>query len=238
MTDSHLRKGNGYTMRLHSMNVKKVAGLAAAVLVGLPLAACGSDDPAAASEPSSNSASPEPVAEVKGLTGESTAVALDAGFVKALKSLKLAPGVVGDAELTKKGSVVFPISGGDVTYYEPGSIDPYVQGMIEHDGSGLSLTAGKTTVELTDFTVDPGTSQLFGDVAVNGKTAVKDAFLFALDGRTLKPLQTAGGGKAILEGTEVKISEDAAPLLNDTFGTDAIEPGLLVGVATITIDTK
>ncbi|CAN5869184.1 hypothetical protein BH20ACT6_BH20ACT6_19680 [soil metagenome] len=225
-------------MRLHSKNSKMAAGLAAAVLLGLPLAGCGSDDTAAADEPSSNSATPEPVAEVEALSGESTAVALDAGFVEALESLKLTPGVVGGAELTKKGSLVFPISGGDVTYYEPGSIDPYVQGMIEHDGSGFSLTAGKTTVKLTDFTVDPGTSQLFGDVAVNGKSAAKDAFLFALDGRTLKPLQTGSGDTAILEGTKVKISEDAAPLLNDTFGTDAIKPGLLVGIATITINTK
>ena len=214
-----------------------VAGLAAAALVGLPLAACGSDDTAAADEAGS-SAMPEPVAQVEGLTGESTAVALDSGFVEALESLKLTPGVVGDAELTTSGSLVFPITGGDVTYYEPGSIDPYVQGEVQHEGSGFSLTAGKTTVDLTNFTVDPGTSQLFGDVSVNGKSAVEDAFLFQLDGRTLKPLQTGKGGTAILEGTKVLISEDAAPLLNDTFGTTAVKPGLLVGIATITINTK
>ena len=39
-----------------------------------------------------------------------------------------------------------------------------------------------------------------------------------------------------LEGTEVKISEPAAGLLNDTFGTDAVEAGLLVGIAEITVD--
>jgi len=217
-------------MTKSSTNSKTIAGLAATALLAVPLAACGSDDASAEA--------PEPVAQVDDLTGKTTAVQLDAGFVDALASLKLTPGVVGDAELTKEGAVVFPITGGDVTYYEPGSIDPYVQGEIQHDGSGLSLTAGKTTVELTDFSIDPGTSQLFGDVAVNGKTAAEDAFVFQLDGRTLEPLQSGPGGTAILTGTEVSISEDAAPLLNETFGTDGVKPGLLVGVATITINTK
>ena len=36
----------------------------------------------------------------------------------------------------------FPITGGDVTYYEPGSRDPFVEGTIEHEGSGLSGTEG------------------------------------------------------------------------------------------------
>jgi hypothetical protein len=207
--------------------------MAAAALLGLPLAACGSDDPASA-----NDATPEPVAQVDNLSGKSTAVLLDSGFVDALTSLKLTPGVVGDATLTRGGSLVFPITGGNVTYYEPGSIDPYVQGEIQHEGSGFSLTAGKTTVELTDFSIDPGTSQLFGDVAVNGETAVEDAFLFQLDGRTLKPLQTGPGGTAILEGTKVFVSPDAADLLNNTFGTDAVTSDLLVGIATITINTK
>ncbi len=161
---------------------------------------------------------------------------LDQGFVDALASLKLTPGVVGDAKLAN-GSISFPITGGDVTYYEPGSIDPYVQGIIEHDGSGLSLTAGDTTAELTNFEIDPGTSKLYGDVAVNGESAADHAFIFQLDGSTLKPLQTEGD-TAILEGTKVEMSDDAAALLNDTFNSDAVEGGLLVGIAKITINTK
>ena len=43
---------------------------------------------------------------------------------------------------------------------------PFVQGIIDHEGSGLSLTAGDTTVELTDFVIDPGTSELTGTVSV------------------------------------------------------------------------
>ena len=56
----------------------------------------------------------KPVAEIPSLTGRTTAVALDAGFVEALGTLKLTPGTVGDAELTKAGSLVFPITGGNV----------------------------------------------------------------------------------------------------------------------------
>jgi len=35
----------------------------------------------------------------------------------------------------------------------------------------------------------------------------------------------------------VQISQVAAPLLNDTFKTKSVKPGLLVGVATITVRT-
>ena len=55
--------------------------------------------------------------------------------------------------------------------------------------SGLSLTAGGTVVELTDFVIDPGASVLTGTVSVDGGVAAEAAPLFSLDGRTLNPLQ-------------------------------------------------
>jgi len=123
-------------------------------------------------------------------------------------------------------------------YWDPkGSYRPYVQGMIEHDGSGLSLTAGGTTVGLSNFTINPGSSKLYGDVSVNGQVAVTQAYLFDLHGGTLKPLQLQGDN-AILTGTTVHISPDAAALLNKTFNTTAVPSELLVGVATITAGIK
>jgi hypothetical protein len=113
----------------------------------------------------------------------------------------------------------------------------YVVGQIQHEGSGLSLAAGGTKVELTNLNVDPGVSRVYGDVTVNGKTAATSAYLLKLDGSTLKPLQTQGS-TAILEGTKVEISEVAAPLLNKTFKTDAVKPGLLVGIAKISVATQ
>ena len=122
-----------------------------------------------------------------------------------------------------------------MTYYKPGSVAPYVQGEIDHSGSGLSLTGGGKTVKLTNFVVDPGKSVLTGKVTVDGKVAAESAPLFFLDGRTLQPLKTAGS-TAVLQGTTVKLKDEAARLLNDTFGTDALKGGLVIGVAKITVN--
>jgi len=216
---------------------RALAAFALAGLVAAPLAACSSSDSAGSDSSSSSSkAAPKPVAAIEALQGETTAIKLDQGFVDALTSLKLTPGVVGTAKL-EDGSLIFPITGGNVTVFKPGEVSPYVIGQIQHEGSGLSLTAGDTKVELTNFNVDPGVSRVYGDVTVNGEVAATNAFLFQLDGRTLEPLKTEGSN-AILTGTKVEISEDAAPLLNQTFKTDAVKPGLLVGIATITVNTQ
>jgi hypothetical protein len=179
---------------------------------------------------------PEAGREIDALSGRKTEVTLDPGFVDALGTLKLTLAPVGDGKIAKAGIARFPITGGNVTYYEPGSVSPFVQGEIDHGGSGLSLTGGGTTVELTDFIVDPGASVLTGKVAVDGEVAAESAPLFFLDGRTLQPLQAAGS-TAVLEGTTVKLKDEAATLLNDTFGTDALEGGLVIGVAKITVNT-
>ena len=220
---------------------KATLGLATAGILAVSMAACSttSESTESTSSPSSSAeTTPTPVASIPELTGVDTAVLLDADFAAALTSLGLTPGTVGTATLTD-GSLHFPITGGNVDYYDPAQkYRPYVQGTIEHEGSGFSLTAGDTVVELTNFTVDPGTSKLYGDVAVNGTVAVEQALLFDLHGGTLKPLQTGPNDTAILEGTTVHISADAAGLLNDTFKTDAVKAGLLVGIAKITVNTK
>ncbi|MFY9916636.1 MAG: hypothetical protein WAK18_18320 [Nocardioidaceae bacterium] len=216
-------------VRSSSKSSRRVLGVSAVAVLALTLAACSGND-------SNSTDTPKPVAQIQQLSGNDTSVALDAGFVEALTSLKLTPGVVGDASLAN-GAVSFPITGGNVTYYTPGSVSPYVTGLIDHEGSGLSLTAGGTTVDLTNFEINPGNSRVYGDVSVNGKSAAKHATIFNLDGRTLKPLQTQGN-EAVLEGTKVMISGDAAALLDQTFQTDAVKQGLLVGIATITVNTK
>ena len=226
---------------MRTMNRKTIAGLAVTALVALPLSACSNGDEASAASSSSSSASkpaspPKPVAVVDALTGESTAIKLDKGFTDALTALKLTPGVVGSAKL-QAGSLIFPITGGNVTVFKQGEVSPYVIGQIQHEGSGLSLSAGGTKVELTNFNVDPGSSKVYGDVTVNGKVAATSAFLFSLDGRTLKPLAMEGSN-AVLEGTRVAISPVAAPVLNKVFKTNAVKPGLLVGIAKITVATQ
>jgi hypothetical protein len=184
-----------------------------------------------------SSSIPAPEAAVPAVLGGNTSVALDSNFLAALKSLGLTPSVAGSAKLAGT-DISFPITGGSVVYWNPkGSYKPYVQGILEHDGSGLNLTAGSTTVTLANFTVNPGNSILYGDVLVNGKVAVTQADLFNLYGGSLKPLKLQGDD-AILTGTTVHVSADAAKLLDTTFKTTAVKSQLLVGVATITAQIK
>lgn len=218
-------------MRTSSTTLRRTAvALVSVLALGLGVSACGDDGDDKGDGPI------RPNVELASISGKTTAIKLDEGFVKALGDLGLTPGTVGGGRLVK-GSLVFPITGGNVGLYTPGEVSPYVIGQLQHEGSGLTLAAGGTTVRLSNFVVDPGISRVYGDVAVNGQTAVTSAYLFRLDGRTLKPVQTEGRF-AILEGTKVFISDVAAGLLNKTFGTKAVTDQLLVGIAKITVNTQ
>ena len=227
-------------MHLKKTATKTSLALAVALTAGLGLGACSSaEDTAAAAEGSASSSvsNPGAVATVPSVAGGTTAVALDADFVAALGSLGVTPGTLGSATLAD-GTVTFPISGGTVTLYDRETgYRPWVQGVLFHEGSGLSLTAGGTTVELADFTISPGKpARLFGSVSVDGELAVPTAPLFDLDGSTLQP-PTMDGTDAVLDGTTVELSPEAADLLNQTFGIDALEGGLVIGTSTITVET-
>ena len=216
---------------------KTTLGIATAALLVGGLAACSTPaaEPAAPVESSEEevTADPTPLASIPELAGVDTQVALDAGFVEAITSLGLTPGVTGTATLTD-GVLAFPITGGNVDYYDPAEdYRPYVQGSISHDGSGITLTGGDKVVGLSDFRIDPGTSQLFGTVTLNDELVGNDVYIFNLDGSTLKPLAEVDGN-AVLEGTTVLVSPDAAGLLNETFGVTAVTDQLVVGIAKIT----
>lgn len=212
---------------------KKVGGLVLAGALAVTLSACGaSSTPASAPK-----AAASPVADIQNLSGKMTQVTLDPMFLAGLTSLKLTPGLIGGAKLD--GAVLtFPITGGSATYYKPGTKDPYVTGSIKHDGSGLSLTDGTTKVGLENFVVDPGGSVLTGDVTANGASVVKGAKLFFLDGSTLQPLVVNTDGTAVLNGTTVSLTKDAADLLNKTYKTTALAEFFKVGIAKITLNTK
>ncbi len=207
---------------------KAAAAVVAAGLAG-SLAACSS----------SAGGSDKPVGQFKTLSGNSTSVVLDAGFVKALGALKLTPGLIGTAKMTD-GTVSFPITGGNATIYKKGDVTPYVQGVIDHNGSGLSLTGGPTKVDLKNFVVHPGNnSNLTGEVDVvsAGKTTVaaKSMKLFDLDGSTLQTPTISKAGVATLQGTTVYLSADAAKALNGVFKTTALAGGMKVKVGTAVI---
>lgn len=204
---------------------KAVVAVAAVGVVTTSVAACSS--------------SPKPVADISSLSGQSTSVKLDSGFVSALTSLKVKPGLIGSAKLDPTtGTLTFPITGGHVKVYKKGDVKPYVQGEIDHQGSGFTLTAGSTTVGLQNFVIDPGNnSKLTGDVTADGKSVVKGATLFDLNGNTLQPI-TINNGVATLTGTTVLLSKDAAGLLNKTFKITALKAGMTIGVATLLVNAK
>ena len=210
-----------FSLRTRTATIALAAGLS------LTLAACASDDSTETTGGSSESAAPEaeasptPAAEIPSLTGVQTAVTLDPSFVMGLQSLMLTPGVVAGAALdAATGKIAFPITGGNVTYFDPASgVEPFVQGEILHEGAGLSLTGGGKTVKLEDFVVDPAESVLTGKVTVDGKVFGENVELFFLDGRTLKPLAAdVAAGTATLEGTTVSLTKGAADALNMVFG--------------------
>lgn len=229
--------------------------LSAAVLAGLltvSLAACGSNadaeggssTPSSASTSSSSAApapaaSPVQLASIPDIKGVSTTVTLDPKFLAGLTALKITPGVVGDTKL-EGGALIFPITGGSVTLYKKGTTgsDPFVVGVIQHDGQGITLAAGGKTVELKNFDVDAGKSEIRTDITVDGAVFGNDVPTFIADGSTLQYPPTMEGNNAVLEGTMVKLTAGAAAALDKVFGVTAFTEGFPIGVAKIVVATS
>jgi hypothetical protein len=164
--------------------------------------------------------------QIPRVTGQQTSVDLDAATLAALTHLGVKPGTLGSATLSGS-SVSFPITGGVAVIHSDKSYKPgYIDGVVLHQGSGLSFTKGATTVAATDFVVNPGDSMLYATV---GKAY--NFPLFFLDGSALQV--TTSGGAVHLDGTKVELTPQAATALNAAFGTTALQPYTLVGVAHI-----
>lgn len=229
---------------MHSpiISKKALAGLAGLALLAAPLAACGSENDNSSGSSGSSSSSTSSIqylAQVKDLSqyGGTTQVKLDPGFLQALTTLKVAPSPYADATLDGD-TITFPITGGNVGLFKPGTTPDYVVGQVQHENSGLNLEAGGKTVTVGDFNVDPVASLVYGDVLVDGKPAASSIAIFRLDGTTLQaPDLSGGGGEVVLQGSGVFLTEGAATLLNDTFGIKDLSGAVKVGVATITVKT-
>lgn len=211
---------------------KTLASIAGLALLAVPLAACGEED----GDSGSGSSVAQPAAQIPDMSvaaggGGTTSVKLDEGTLGALTDLGVTPGTFGTAKLTD-GSIVFPITGGNVAVYAKDAVKRYVQGQVQHEGSGLSLTAGGKTVVVGNFNVDPTASLVYGDVALDKKVVATSIPILRLDGRTLMT-PTVADGVATLEGSGVFLTEGAAELLNTTFGVDALSGATKIGVAKI-----
>ncbi len=233
--------------------ITKVLTAATAVGLAATMAACSSSGssggsgntggsqptsktPTTSSAPTT-SAAPKPVGAFNTLTKGTTTVVPAKSFTSALSSLGVKLGLEGKAKMTSQG-IAFPITGGNATIYKKGTVTPYVQGVVKHNGSGLTLSAGGTTVALENFVINPGNnSNLTGKVLVNGKQAFPAGTkLFDLDGNTLKT-PTISGGYATLQGTTIYVSQAAAGALNKVFKLAGTKKALPTGFEKIEVGT-
>ncbi|MFQ3664905.1 MAG: PEPxxWA-CTERM sorting domain-containing protein [Sphingomonadaceae bacterium] len=142
------------------------------------------------------------------LAGGDTRVLVESAFVP------LIGGVTGVASVFSADPLIanFPISGG--------FLDASLAGTIRHDGVGLILTDGMTTVEAGNFVIDTTQSLLFGDVLLNGAPLVSDFALFSFDLGTVTVAQLTDLANPQLG---LLITAGLAGALNDVFGVEGLE---------------
>ena len=204
------------------MSFKTKASIAALVgALALTGVACGDDNNGSGAAAGSGT---DKVTAIPSLTGVGTSVKIDAGTAEALKSLGVALAPIGKASFEPSTSTItFPITSGYAEIHSDPSVKPgYIQGSIAHEGSGFSLSAGSTKVELKDFVVDPGNSMLYG--TVGGTPSVP---LLFLDGRDVKV--SMEGSNVVLQGTVAQLTETAASALNKAFNVSALKAGIPLG---------
>ena len=207
------------------MPIKTKASIAALVgALALAGAACGSNSSDKSAQ-STSAKSTDTVTAIPSLSGVGTSVAIDAGTAGALKSLGVSLAPSGAATFDASTSTItFPITSGYAEIHSDPNFKPgYIVGSIEHQGSGFTLSAGSTKVELSDFVVDPGNSVLYGTVGGAPKVP-----LLTLDGTNVK-VGTDGQGNVVLDGTVAKLTDTAAGALNKAFNVTALKAGIPLG---------
>lgn len=148
----------------------------------------------------------------------STDLTLDPGTAQALTGLGVTAAPIGPAEALPSGALSFPITGGmaDTASFA---------GQVRHSG-GISLTAGSTTVELTEFTInvdaEPDLTAMVGGQRVS---------ILNLDLSSLEA--SVKGRKITLGNVKTNLTKAAADALNAAFGVSAFTEGLTLGTAKV-----
>lgn len=157
-------------------------------------------------------------AKVKLAAKGSTDLTPDPDAAEALTSLGVTAGPIGPATALPSGALSFPITGGSAD-------TSTFAGSIGHSG-GISLTAGSTTVELTNFRInvdaDPDLTAMVGGQRVS---------ILSLDLGSLKA--KVKGQQITLANVKAKLTAAAAAALNDAFEVNAFSEGLLLGTAKV-----
>jgi hypothetical protein len=121
----------------------------------------------------------------------------------------------------------FPVTGGSFN-------TATFAGGIAHDGSGLSLTRGGTTVELENFFINTVTLRLLGDVSIgSGPPALNDTELFSI------APNPAGPFSSLFFPFQLTLTSGASTALEGAFGLPSGSlTGAVIGLAnTIPITT-
>ena len=147
-----------------------------------------------------------------------TTLALDPAAAAALTGLGVTPAPVAPARALPSGELAFPIKNSFRNALRTG--------VIRHSG-GISLTAGSTVVELTDFNIDIARQVLTAKVG--------DARLPILDLDFSDARIKFRYGKLIVGPVGGSLTQGAADALNAAFGLPAgtVPAGLKLGDATV-----
>jgi hypothetical protein len=160
-----------------------------------------------------------PRAHVAAVNHGYTELVLDQATAQALTSLGVTVTPINPAWVYN-GGVAFPITNGLLGILASGLT-------IDHSG-GLALSAGNTTVDLTDFDISLPQRQLTAVVNGGARVAILDLkFAGAKIGYA--------GGQVSIGPVTADLTAAAASALDTAFGTTAITPGLELGTATVNL---
>jgi hypothetical protein len=167
--------------------------------------------------------------EIPRLSGIATTVALSAAALGVLRRVGATPSANGSATYTAGAAEIgFPITGGTAVVHSDRRGQPgYLEGVVLHEGSGLTLTRGSTSVAMTDFTLEPGTSSVYA--SVNGGPNTAD--LFKVDDARVRV--SAIGGNFHVSGAELVLTVPAATMLDGVFATADFKAGLELGALSL-----
>ncbi len=170
-------------------------------------------------------------AQTKTLEFGKTSVTLSAGFVSALQTLGVKPGVVAPSQL-RNGVAAFPVVAGAIDLSS-------AKGEILHSG-GLTLTTSAAKVRLESFIIDTkSTPVLTGLVIVNDKLIGRlPLFDIHLPSNVTLPLQLNDEYVLKLNGVGLTLNAQAATALNGVFHVTAFQGGFSIGTANVSALTN
>jgi hypothetical protein len=199
-----------------------VAGFTLVSLFGIgvgPAFAASKHGKSAAKTPPTTSP-PNPanaVTDYPQLTGSATVLTFDIATVAALKTAGIDFAPLGTATAVDNGAgISLPITSGYAEVHANKAFLPnYLLGSVEHFGSGLSVTSGGVTVDVSDLVFDLGQSVVYASVG-----ASEDVPMFTLVTKGVTVSETAS--TLAIDGSALDLTATGAAELDAPFHTAAI----------------